>query len=280
MTEPIVGRSALKANGTFAGLFTFGHDPQGPHRDPDHEVLERPTVIFTTQGSWSWRSARGEVEAGRETIVLGNTGEIYTCAHPSRRPVDRAEVMEFGPAMREIAEGLPGVARAHFEGGTFPVVAMPRTRRMRALLARPTGAGPRLEIDLIALEVLLEIARWAAQGLDDVAELDGDPLEAARGYMLEHLADDIGLSDIARAAHFSAYHFVRAFRRHFGMSPYAYLLRARLLEARRLLRTTDRSVTEIARDVGFLSLSHFITTFRRATGVSPSTYRSPDQSLT
>jgi len=46
-----------------------------------------------------------------------------------------------------------------------------------------------------------------------------------------------------------------------------------LLEAKRLLRETKRSVVEIALDVGYFNPSHFAQLFRKETGLSPSDYR-------
>jgi AraC-like DNA-binding protein len=68
-------------------------------------------------------------------------------------------------------------------------------------------------------------------------------------------------------------HFSRAFRSAFGESPHAYLLTRRLERAAALLRTTDRSVTEICFAVGLQSLGSFTTSFSRTYGMSPTAYR-------
>ena len=46
-----------------------------------------------------------------------------------------------------------------------------------------------------------------------------------------------------------------------------------------LLRDSDRPVTEICFDVGFLSLGTFSTTFREIVGCTPSEYRRRDRPL-
>ena len=68
-------------------------------------------------------------------------------------------------------------------------------------------------------------------------------------------------------------HFSRAFRSTFGESPHAYLLTRRLERAAALLRTTDRSVTEICFAVGLQSVGSFTTSFTRTYGMSPTAYR-------
>ena len=52
-----------------------------------------------------------------------------------------------------------------------------------------------------------------------------------------------------------------------------YLLRTRLRRAARMLAGNERSITDIALDVGFADLSNFVRTFGRAAGVSPRAFR-------
>jgi AraC-like DNA-binding protein len=85
--------------------------------------------------------------------------------------------------------------------------------------------------------------------------------------------EPLDVDDLARAAGLSRAHFSREFRRAFGESPHAYLLTRRLERAAALLRTTDRSVTEICFSVGLQSVGSFTTTFTRTFGLSPSAYR-------
>ena len=85
--------------------------------------------------------------------------------------------------------------------------------------------------------------------------------------------EPLTVDDLARAAGLSRAHFSREFRRAFGESPHGYLLTRRLERAAALLRTTDRSVTEICFTEGLQSVGSFTTTFTRTYGLSPSAYR-------
>jgi AraC-like DNA-binding protein len=86
-------------------------------------------------------------------------------------------------------------------------------------------------------------------------------------------AEPLEVDDLARAAGLSRAHFSREFRRAFGESPHAYLLTRRLERAAQLLRSTDRSVTEICLAVGLQSLGSFTTSFKRTFGKTPTAYR-------
>jgi AraC-like DNA-binding protein len=86
-------------------------------------------------------------------------------------------------------------------------------------------------------------------------------------------AESLDVSDLAGAAGLSRAHFSREFRRAFGESPHAYLLTRRLERAAALLRSTDRTVTDICFSVGLKSVGSFTTSFTRAYGRSPTSYR-------
>jgi AraC-like DNA-binding protein len=85
--------------------------------------------------------------------------------------------------------------------------------------------------------------------------------------------EPLGVDDMARAAGLSRAHFSREFRAAFGESPHAYLLTRRLERAAALLRTTDRSVSDICFSVGLQSVGSFTTSFTRTYGTSPVAYR-------
>jgi AraC-like DNA-binding protein len=71
----------------------------------------------------------------------------------------------------------------------------------------------------------------------------------------------------------SRFHFIKAFRKAMGQSPYQFLLRLRLEEAKRLLTTTRLSVEEIALTVGFSSSAQFVRMFKAVVGTTPGAYR-------
>jgi len=85
--------------------------------------------------------------------------------------------------------------------------------------------------------------------------------------------EPLGVDDMAKAAGLSRAHFSREFRSAFGDSPHQYLLTRRLERAAALLRSTDRSVTDICLSVGLQSVGSFTTSFTRTYGKSPTAYR-------
>jgi AraC-like DNA-binding protein len=95
----------------------------------------------------------------------------------------------------------------------------------------------------------------------------------ARDAMDRRYAEPLDVPTLARIAHVSEAHFIRTLRATFGETPNRYLQRRRVERAMFLLRSGDRSVTDICMDVGFASLGTFSRVFRDIVGESPSAYR-------
>lgn len=83
----------------------------------------------------------------------------------------------------------------------------------------------------------------------------------------------ITIDDMTDRVNISKYHFIRIFKKQMGVTPYEYLTDYRINKAKILLRTSYKSVFEIACDVGYKSKSNFIAKFRAATGTTPAKYR-------
>jgi transcriptional regulator GlxA family with amidase domain len=89
----------------------------------------------------------------------------------------------------------------------------------------------------------------------------------------ERVDDPLDLAGLASAAGLGKHHFLRVFRRLVGMTPYQYVLRARMARAARRLARSRDSVLSVALDSGFGDLSTFNARFRATFGGSPSKYR-------
>lgn len=103
--------------------------------------------------------------------------------------------------------------------------------------------------------------------------LPGATLRRVLERCAERSANPPRLSDLAREAGLSQYHFARSFKLATGSSPHAYLLRCRIERALDLLARTKLPVSTIARDAGFAHASHLARRIRRVTGLSPEQFR-------
>ena len=81
------------------------------------------------------------------------------------------------------------------------------------------------------------------------------------------------LESLAAFAHLSRTNLLRIFRQATGQSPIRYLIGLRLEAAKKLLRQSELTMTEIAHETGFGDSNYFARKFKESTGRSPTDYR-------
>jgi AraC-like DNA-binding protein len=97
-------------------------------------------------------------------------------------------------------------------------------------------------------------------------------VQRAARYIDEHYAEPLRLETVADAVGMSRYELSRAFKPTLNVHFSRYRRLVRVVKARQLLATGPRSVTEIAKAVGY-DLAYFDRVFRQETGISPTKYR-------
>ncbi|MEI8309925.1 MAG: AraC family transcriptional regulator [Verrucomicrobiota bacterium] len=92
-------------------------------------------------------------------------------------------------------------------------------------------------------------------------------------YVARHFREEVTLAGLARSASMSPAAFSRYFKRSTGRAPSDFLNDLRIEHVCRLLRETNRTVSDIALDTGFSTLTNFNRRFRERTGTTPREYR-------
>ncbi len=92
-------------------------------------------------------------------------------------------------------------------------------------------------------------------------------------YIADHLSERLTLSEIAEAVHLTPEYCCTLFRRHTGQTVFAYINEQKITMAKRLILLGERSLHEVAADMGYTEYSYFSRTFKRVTGHAPSHYK-------
>jgi AraC family transcriptional regulator len=92
-------------------------------------------------------------------------------------------------------------------------------------------------------------------------------------YVETHLDARLKVSEIAQSVHLSSSHFSRAFKRTFGMTVHAWVMRRRIETAQGMMLSTPHTLSEIALHCGLSDQSHLTRWFRRVVGQTPGSWR-------
>ena len=106
-----------------------------------------------------------------------------------------------------------------------------------------------------------------------VQECKSDSFAIVAEWMLENLATDLTVDQLARRALMSSRTFARRFRADMGTTPAAWLNRQRLIRAQQLLEQTDHGLETIAQETGFGTAAVMRHHFVKVLQTSPLAYR-------
>ena len=98
-------------------------------------------------------------------------------------------------------------------------------------------------------------------------------LHRASEFMIHHYAENLTIDELARESGISQFHFIRLFKKQYGITPYQYLINLRLNAAATHLKNTDLSIKEVAVRCGFVNTGRFPVIFQKHFGLSPTKYR-------
>lgn len=218
------------------------------------------------RGAQRSASARGQVEACAGDVIMVNPGEVHDGAPLGGG--ERAWSMLYLPA------ALVGQAVADI-GGTMhgelaPVV---RDARAAALFQRLHRAALSGRAAMLARdEALLALLAHVADGRAPPAGKVTPGVLRARRTLDDDPAAAWSLADLAAACDIDRFQLVRAFARHTGLTPHAYLMQRRVHLARAAI-ARGAQLADAALASGFADQSHMTRVFTARYGITPGQYR-------
>ena len=227
------------------------------------------SISYVRKGSFGCHSRGRFTELVAGSVLVGHPGDEYVCSHDH---VCGDECLSFF-LQADLVEAIGDRAELWQIGSTPPLPEL----MVFGELAQASAEG-RSDIGLDEVGQL-----FAGRFVEVISGRKPKPFSATardRRRAVEtalwidaHSHQEIDLEQAARQADISLFHFLRLFAGVLGVTPHQYLVRSRLRHAARLLADQDRSITDVAYDVGFGDLSNFVRTFHRAAGVSPLKFR-------
>lgn len=249
----------------------------GPDDSPFEEQHNTVAVAAVLNGTFTYRTAEGRNLLSPGSILLGNQGRCFQCAH-EHGTGDRCLSFHFSADFwEEIATATPGAHR-----GKFGVSSLPPTPALLPMVtmlesARDLGHPALEEIALDFAGTALRLSAHAGPDRRSHRASEerhiSDAVRCIEMAAHELEGDRLALATLASDAGMSRYHFLRTFRRVVGMTPHQYVLHVRMHKAAVLLQTTDAALTTVALEAGFNDLSTFVRRFRQIMGAPPGEYR-------
>ena len=241
----------------------------GPADKPFVELHGGYTLSYVRKGSFGYHARGKSYELVAGAMLVGHPGVEYVCTHDYCCG-DECLSFNFSPTLLDTL----GVGSEFWRTGGIPPLS---GLTVLGELAQATAEGWGI-IGLDELGILLTLRCAEAVGGRKLEPLvagarDRRRVVEAASWIDLNSHEPIDLDNAASLAGLSPFYFLRLFKHVLGVTPHQYLIYSRLRHAVRLLADSERSITDVAFDVGFGDLSNFVRTFHRAAGVSPRGFR-------
>jgi transcriptional regulator GlxA family with amidase domain len=219
-----------------------------------HAAVARGARILTVCSGVFLLAASGLVDGRRVTVHWRHAADLHAAFPALEIDCDALYVVD-GPIVTSAGTASGIDACLHLvrtEQGA--AVANAIARRMVVPPHRTGGQAQYIEAPVV--------------GVDDRDELAG-----VLQWSMEHLAEPLGVDDLAARALMSPRTFARRFKDSTGTTPHQWLLEQRLLRAESLLEDTDLAIEQVAEHAGFGGADALRHHFARRRGVGPLAYR-------
>ena len=259
--DPLAQSDARLLNITWAQYSSEWNSTMHAHRHAE--------MFFIMSGSGAFQLQRHSFPVSGRSLVIINPGVMHCEQSNQGSPL---EYIVLGVENLEMAANEQGYVLTTFNRD-WDTVSVSLRLMLQEARSGQDGYSQVCQrmLEIILLRILrrrgLSLASEAV-GMDDNRECG-----MVRRYIDEHFKESITLDQLAELAHINKYYLVHAFRKAYGTSPINYLISRRIQESRFLLTNSNHSLSQIARILGFSSLSYFSQSFHRTEGVSPMEYR-------
>lgn len=248
-----------------------------------HPALE---IVMPTVGGYKMRFSNSELDLREGDICIVCPGCLHGMIAPEngRRIIFQSNT-NFLRFMREVEVLIsfmsPYVIITPEE---YPTIHETLKNYMNEIKETYIGGATFAEVTIYSklLEMLVLIGKNTSKNRSSVNE---EYYPAAReeyatkfveicDYINAHCSEDLKLDDVASMSGFSKFYFERLFKQFTGTSFYKYVNQKRIVKAQELLIEPGNSVTDVALNCGFTSISSFIRMFKLQKGCTPTEFKS------
>jgi AraC family transcriptional regulator len=204
-----------------------------------------------TSVEWAWETT--------DEIILFQIDPLYFQEIAAENGCPNSERLELKPVVFDRNPQLESIARNYHAE------------------MQQQGLGGKLYSESLGNLFMLNLLRTYCQDRPQTQQVNGGlgdkRLQRVLAYIDAHLAENIGLQDMATVAGLGQHHFSTLFGQSMGISPYRYVVNQRIERAKRQLRQKDAAIIDIALACGFADQSHLNKHFRKFVGMTPRAFR-------
>lgn len=243
-------------------------------------------LVYVNSGVIISENSKRSTEISQGQIVFNRPDTTHStrCNHKSGSVIfsmtfncSSPAIELFDGAIFHVPTAAAGILKALIDecGRTYNISVYPLSKKQDA----PFGGEQIIKNYLENLLLILlrengndaNVCRHIRQNLPEKRK--GSLSEEICEYLKSHICDRVTLDMLSEHFHFGKVYLCDVFKKNVGCTIITYHTDLKISEAKRLLRETDSTVTEIADILGFESQSYFTRCFKNRTGYPPQSFR-------
>ncbi|NHZ89605.1 helix-turn-helix domain-containing protein [Massilia sp. CCM 8733] len=233
-----------------------------------HDVF---SIGAIRSGTSTYFNGRCTETVGAGTVVIMNPGEVHAC-NPHLGEAWSYSMLYVDPAwLGQLQSMLAGEADTQYRPFAQALTAKlfaQLNRLSRLLMDRHASI---LQKQCASIDFFSALVQCLAMSRP-LANPGTSRLSRAAEFIDAHFRQAVSIDTLSHVAGLSSAHFMREFKKTFGMSPHAYLINRRIQQARVQLKE-GKALADVAIDLGFADQAHFQHTFKQLVAATPGHYR-------
>lgn len=236
---------------------------------------EHYVIQMVDYGVIDWRCGRKRFQTLKDQILIINPGEIHTGSSYDAQPLAYKgfcpEVKHMHSFLRSM--GLPDQKVPEFT--SFQLAEPELTQKIKTFIQISQAPADRLQLDSLIVDIFsrlfrnhsnLRLASPCRKYTDD------EKVKIALAFIRDNHHQAFSLDQLSRACHSDPCYLIKLFKKKVGLTPYQYLRNYRIEVAKKKL-LQDKTVSQVAHEVGFFDQSHFHRNFKPIVGMTPFQYK-------
>lgn len=233
----------------------------------DDEAFERKVIRFMLKKSFTNIEIVADATTGEEAILLSKKYEPHIIIMDIKMPEKNG--LEAQQSIIQFIPNVKTIILTAFDDFNFAQNAI----KLGVLdyILKPIKPDE-LNESLNKVISLLQREKTNSQNSTDLS-YDKDPIHKAIQYINKNFSKNISLESLSEHIHLNPQYFSRYFKNNTGVNFIEYVSKIRIKEGKKLLVSTDKSMSRISFDIGYIDPAYFTRVFIKYEGISPHKYR-------
>lgn len=263
-------------------FFFYRYAPEFVFEGESHNFYE---FFHTNSGEIIIKTAKGDfLLKTNEFIIIPkdlfhkmSTNKCYASAHIVTFSCDNLQddicTLKKGKLSKSMSYSLEMIAKTYIDNHVntgYAMNFMPYSPMKNQYAHEQLLKNSIENLLILANEYFIEQENLKDAG--NISSITEKRIETIKKYLEENYNKKITLQDIAKRINYSIPQICRIFKKTTGESPIIYLNKIKIQVALKMISETNKSMEDIATELGFGSETYFCTTFKKLTGLSPKQY--------